>query len=78
MNKKVIVYSTRTCPYCRMLKDFFKENNIIFEDYDVGENKEKLEEMIKKSGQMGVPVIDIDGKIIVGFNKEEIKKQFGL
>jgi glutaredoxin-like YruB-family protein len=78
MNKKVIVYSTRTCPYCRMLKDFLKENNIIFEDYDVGENREKLEEMIKKSGQIGVPVVDIDGEIIVGFDREEIKRKLGL
>jgi len=78
MNKKVIVYSTKTCPYCRMLKDFLKENNIIFEDYDVGENREKLEEMIKKSGQIGVPVIDIDGEIIVGFDKDEIKRKLGL
>ncbi len=78
MNKKVIVYSTKTCPYCRMLKDFLKENNIIFEDYDVGENREKLEEMIKKSGQIGVPVIDIDGEIVIGFDKEEIKRKLGL
>lgn len=78
MNKKIIVYSTKTCPYCRMLKDFLKENNISFEDYDVGSNREKLEEMIKKSGQIGVPVIDIDGEIIVGFDKEEIKRQLGL
>ena len=78
MSKKVIVYSTRTCPYCRMLKDFLKENNIIFEDYDVGENREKLEEMIKKSGQIGVPVVDIDGEIIVGFDREEIKRKLGL
>ncbi|MGB9676993.1 MAG: glutaredoxin family protein [Candidatus Ratteibacteria bacterium] len=78
MNKKVIVYSTKTCPYCRMLKDFLKENNIEFTDYDVGNDREKLEEMIKKTGQIGVPVIDIDGKIIVGFDKEAIKKELGL
>jgi len=78
MNKKIIVYSTKTCPYCRMLKDFLKENNISFEDYDVGSDREKLEEMIKKSGQIGVPVIDIDGEIIVGFDKEEIKRKLGL
>ena len=78
MNKKVIVYSTKTCPYCRMLKDFLKENNIEFTDYDVGNDREKLEEMIKKTGQIGVPVIDIDGKIIVGFDKEAIKKELNL
>jgi glutaredoxin 3 len=78
MDKKVIVYSTKTCPYCRMLKDFLKENNVVFEDYDVGSDREKLEEMIKKSGQIGVPVVDIDGEIIVGFDKEEIKRKLGI
>ncbi|MCM8830225.1 MAG: NrdH-redoxin, partial [Candidatus Omnitrophica bacterium] len=60
--KNVIVYSTSTCPYCRMLKDFLKENNIEFMNYDVGLERDKLEEMVKKSGQMGDPVIDIDGE----------------
>lgn len=78
MDKKVIVYSTKTCPYCRLAKEFLKQNNIEFTDYDVGENREKLEEMIKKSGQMGVPVIDIDGEIIVGFDKERIKQVLGI
>ncbi|MCM8762491.1 MAG: thioredoxin family protein [Candidatus Omnitrophica bacterium] len=76
--KNVIVYSTSTCPYCRMLKDFLKENNIEFVNYDVGIERDKLEEMIKKSGQMGVPVIDIDGEIIVGFDKVRIKETLGI
>ncbi|HOL22656.1 MAG TPA: glutaredoxin domain-containing protein [bacterium] len=76
--KKVIVYSTSTCPYCRMVKDFLTGNNIEFINYDVGEDREKLEEMIKKSKQMGVPVIDIEGKIIVGFNKEAIKQELEI
>lgn len=76
--KKVIVYSTSTCPYCRMVKDFLKENNIDFEDYDVGQDREKLEEMIRKSEQMGVPVVDIEGEIIVGFDRERIKAALGL
>ncbi|MCM8785755.1 MAG: thioredoxin family protein [Candidatus Omnitrophica bacterium] len=78
MDKKVIVYSTKTCPYCRLAKEFLKNNNIEFIDYDVGENREKLEEMIKKSGQMGVPVIDIEGEIVVGFDKERIKEILGI
>ncbi|MCX7916825.1 MAG: glutathione S-transferase N-terminal domain-containing protein [bacterium] len=78
MNKKVILYSTKTCPFCRLVKDFLKQNNIEFIDYDVGEDREKLDEMVKKSGQMGVPVIDIDGEIIVGFDKEKIKEVLGI
>ena len=69
----VKVYSTPSCPYCSMAKQFLKENNIPFEDIDVAANREAAIEMIKSSGQMGVPVIDINGIIIVGFNKEAIK-----
>ncbi|MCM8771567.1 MAG: glutathione S-transferase N-terminal domain-containing protein [Candidatus Omnitrophica bacterium] len=78
MNKRVIVYSTKTCPYCRLVKEFLRQNNIDFIDYDVGEDREKLEEMIKKTGQMGVPVIDIEGDIIIGFDKEKIKEILGI
>jgi glutaredoxin-like YruB-family protein len=77
-NKKVIVYSTPTCPFCHQAKDFLKENNVKFTDVDVSEDQAKAKEMVEKSGQMGVPVIDIDGEIIVGFNKEKIKKALGL
>lgn len=66
-NKKVIVYSTPTCPYCVMAKDFFKENNVSFEDVNVAADRARGQEMVNKSGQMGVPVIDIEGKIVVGF-----------
>lgn len=65
--KKVIVYSTPTCPYCVYAKDFFKEKGVQFEDVDVSTDRTRAMEMIEKSGQMGVPVIDIGGKIIVGF-----------
>ena len=71
---KVIVYSTPTCPYCHAAKDFLKENKIAFEDVDVSKNQNRAQEMIEKSGQMGVPVIDINGTIIVGFDKEAMKK----
>lgn len=71
---KVIVYSTPTCPYCRMAKDFLKENRIKFEDRNVADDQDALHEMMEKSKQMGVPVIDINGTIIVGFDQEAIKK----
>jgi glutaredoxin-like YruB-family protein len=71
---KVKVYSTAMCPYCSMTKDFLKEHKIEFEDIDVSKNQEAAKEMIEKSGQMGVPVIDIDGKIIIGFNVPAIKE----
>ena len=68
------VYSTPTCPYCVTLKNFLKENNIQFEDIDVSQDEVAAKEMIDKSGQMGVPVVDIDGEMIVGFDQERIKK----
>lgn len=78
MANAVKVYSTPTCPYCIRAKQFLKDNNIVFLDVDVSVNQPAAEEMIKKSGQMGVPVIDIDGEIIVGFDKEKIKQALGL
>ena len=68
------IYSTPTCPYCEMVKEYFKELNLEYEDYDVTQDEKAQEEMIAKSHQLGVPVIDIDGTIIVGFNKEAIDK----
>lgn len=78
MDKKITVYSTTTCPFCIRAKQFLKDNNIAFEEIDVAENHEKAQEMIKKSGQMGVPVIEIDGEIIVGFDKDKIKEALGI
>jgi glutaredoxin 3 len=75
---KVIVYSTEACPWCHKAKDFLKENNIEFEDKNVAEDEAAKNEMTEKSGQMGVPVIDIDGTIIVGFDQEAIKKALNL
>ncbi|MFZ2189744.1 MAG: glutaredoxin domain-containing protein [Candidatus Magasanikiibacteriota bacterium] len=74
----VVVYSTPSCPYCHVAKDYFKDNKIEFVDYNVGEDQDKAQEMIQKSGQMGVPVIDIDGTIIVGFDKPRINTALGL
>ncbi len=78
MAETVKVYSTSTCPYCHRAKDFLKENNIQFEDIDVGADSEAGKEMMEKSGQMGVPVIDIDGQIIVGFDRQAIQKALGI
>lgn len=70
--QKVIIYSTPVCPYCNMAKEFFKEKGISYEEKDVSSNQEFLLEMVQKSGQMGVPVIDIDNQIVVGFDKKRI------
>jgi len=72
------IYSTPTCIYCHNLKKFLKEHNIQFEDINVAENQEALKEMVEKSGQMGVPVVEIDGQIVVGFDREKISKLLGI
>ena len=72
------VYSTPICLYCITLKEFLKKHNIEFEEIDVAEDPKAREEMIKKSGQMGVPVIEINGQIIVGFDKEKISDLLGI
>jgi len=74
----VKVYSTPTCPYCFTLKEFLKERGIDFEDIDVSKNEAILQEMVQKSGQMAVPVIEIDGQIVVGFDKEKISKLLNI
>ena len=66
---KVTIYSTATCVYCKMAKDFFNQHNIKYEEFDVGNDLEKRREMVEKSAQMGVPVIQVGNEIIVGFNK---------
>ncbi len=75
---QVTVYSTPTCPYCVRVKQFLKDNGVAYTDYDVGTDQAKAKEMLDKSGQMGVPVIDVDGTIIVGFAKDELKAALGL
>jgi len=70
----VTVYSTPTCTYCNLAKDYFRKNGIQFTDYNVAQDMAKADEMVKKSGQMGVPVIDENGKIIIGFNQPEIER----
>ncbi|MDP8299781.1 MAG: glutaredoxin domain-containing protein [Candidatus Tantalella remota] len=78
MDKNVIVYGTPTCPYCVRVKEYLTENSIEFENVDVAEDNNRVQEMVDKSGQMGVPVIDIDGEIIVGFEKEKISQALGI
>jgi glutaredoxin-like YruB-family protein len=71
---KIKIYSTSKCGVCHAEKEFLKEHKIEFEDLDVFIDKEAQAEMIEKTGQYSVPVTDIDGKIIIGFNKEELKR----
>jgi len=78
MAKKVTVYSTPTCPFCIRAKQFLKENNIQYVDIDVSSDQAKAQEMIEKSGQMGVPVIDVEGAIVIGFDKDKIKEALGI
>lgn len=68
------LYTTPTCPYCRLVKDFLKEKQLAFEEIDVTSDHKSVQEMVKLSGQMGVPVVDIDGKIIVGWNKAALEE----
>ena len=76
--KKVTIYSTPTCHFCSLAKDYFTENNVAFEAIDVASDAEKRKEMVEKSGQLGVPVIIIDGEVIVGFNKPKLALALGL
>ena len=70
----VVLYSTPTCSFCHKAKKWFREERISFSEYDVSKDPRRADEMLRKSGQMGVPVIDVHGKIIVGFNQPEIEK----
>lgn len=75
---KVTVYSTPTCPWCKKVKTYLSEHDVEFDDIDVSADEKKAAEMIEKSGQMGVPVIDIDGEIIIGYDEKVLKKQLDL
>ena len=74
----ITVYSTPSCPWCHRIKDFLKTNNKEFRDVDVSKDRTAAMEMIEKSGQMGVPVTDVDGKIIIGFDQNALKSALGL
>lgn len=75
---EVIIYTTPTCPYCNAAKRFFEEHGIEYEEYDVSQDIAKAQRMIERSGQTSVPVIEIDGEIIVGFDKRRIIEALGL
>lgn len=75
---KVVVFSTPTCSYCNMAKSYFREKGIKFMDIDVSRDQAAARDMVRRSGQMGVPVIDIGGKIIVGFNRPQINTLLGI
>ena len=70
----VIVYSTQTCPYCVMAKRYLSEKGVKYADYDVGSDQRRAFEMLKKTGQMGVPVLDIKGTVIIGFDRPAIDR----
>lgn len=77
-NQQVKIYTTPTCPYCATLKRFLEKKDVEFEDVDVSENEQALEEMKEKTGQTGVPVVEIGEEVIVGFDKEKIRDLLDL
>jgi glutaredoxin 3 len=70
----VTLYTTPSCGFCRQVKDYLRSLKVPFSEYDVSRDLRKADEMMKKSGQMGVPVLDVNGRIIVGFNKTELDR----
>lgn len=76
--QNVTIYSTPSCHFCHMAKDYFKENNVAYIEYNVASDMEKRKEMIDKSGQMGVPVIIVGSELIVGFDRPKIAGLLGL
>lgn len=75
---RVIVFSTPTCSFCNMAKKYFREKGIKFNDVDVSRDPAAARDMVRRSGQQGVPVIDIGGKIVVGFDRAKINKYLGI
>lgn len=75
--KKVTIYTSNTCPHCKAAKNYLKENNIDFEEKNVDEDRSAIDYLVEK-GHRGVPVINIDGEDIVGFNKEAVDEKLGL
>ena len=74
MQKKVTIYSTPSCGYCQVAKEWMKRENIEFEDVDVAANANRRQELFEKSGQIGVPVIDVDGQLMVGFDRSKVQE----
>ena len=76
--KNIVIYSTPNCVHCSNAKEFFKENNVSYTEKDVAQDQDAQKEMIAKTGQLGVPVIDIEGKIIIGFDKEAVVAELNI
>ncbi len=76
--KKVTIYTTPTCVYCKIAKEFFKEHNVAYEEKDVAADEKAREEMVEKSGQLGVPVIDVQGSVVVGFDQGKLSQLLGI
>ncbi|MBI3260954.1 glutaredoxin family protein [Candidatus Berkelbacteria bacterium] len=75
---KVTIYTTPTCVWCKRTKEFFKEHNIQYKEMDVSSDQALANEMVDKSGQMAVPVVDINGEIVVGFNEPVLRKLLAI
>ncbi len=78
MEKNVTIYTTSTCHFCQLAKAFFKDNNVNYSEYDVASDLEKRQEMVERSGQMGVPVIFIGDDMVIGFDQQRISSLLGL
>ena len=78
MDKSVTIYSTPVCHFCQAAKEYFKENNVEYEEFDVASDQGKREEMIEMTGQMGVPVIRIGDDVVVGFDESKVKELLGV
>lgn len=76
--KNVTIYTTPTCVYCKRTKAFFGEHNVQYQEKDVASDAAAREEMISKSGQMGVPVIDVGGELVVGFDQARLSQLLGI
>jgi glutaredoxin 3 len=76
--KNVTIYTTPTCHFCHMAKEFFKEKSIAYTEHDVATNLEKRKEMMDRSGQLGVPVIFVGDEMIIGFNKPKVAAALGV
>lgn len=74
----VKIYTTPSCVYCKMAKEFFAKNNLAYEEKNVATDSQAREDMVKISGQMGVPVIDVDGKIIIGFDEPRLRESLNI
>lgn len=75
---KVTIYTTPTCPWCKAAKRFFQDNKVVFEERDVAADLAARKEMVQKSGQLAVPVIDVDGAIVVGFDEPRLRESLKL